>query len=704
MLQIRYVLVFLMLFLPVLTGAQTTQSPEQTRQQMAKIRQTTNWNDPAAAKKANEEIRKLAGQLSGGKIPGMPGSGQQQSAAAKTASLGIKTEAATKENILAIADRFYNRSFKELDAVTKNKFNSDFKAAVEAEFTLEAVRNLASNGGVQLTFGNDHHIACVYIASAVKAFPTDTLSVNNFGAYLRNIDSTAISITVLLYANKLFSQSPVILTQLGNSYFELNDLVKAESYYKQAIKINPDFGQAHSSLCDLYIKQNRMKDALLELFAGVKGMGFSYNQATNNFSQLKAQAENSSDDTTDKEKFWDETRNQMNPPDPLASLIPEVDRLKMPGFGNCVLVADWMEGGGYAAAVQAYQNFHGQLMKFTDEFNQVQFEKPNIPPSAVLRDYPNERFALDCITEYFFRESKDEADDFQGAVDEIIEELKEDADVYFQNAERITRDYTKCAEGCSTDNYCLAECKRVYCTSECPAANKFNSQLQGHYNDYLAEFNDTRDNQKKILNDLYEFTGQWFSKIESPYWSRIYAYEIQRVALTIIGNAYMAYQQPFPAPVHNICGTDCSVYANPYPIPPEEVKKKTPKAIPCPDIVKGKIGFGACDLSLDCESIEFVCAFGAAASVKRNFVRKTTTGFLGVGVKGSVGFIGAGVTAGYQVTVTDNNEIESFQGKYSASVSLGPGITKLGASYSGTYSVMTGLKENVGFSAGGKAK
>ena len=694
-----------MLFLPVLTDAQTTtRSPEQIRQQMSKIRQTTNWDDPASAKKANEEISKLASQLSGGKTTTIPGSAQQQSAGSKSASMGIKPEAATKENILAIADRFYNRSYIELDAVTKSKFNLDFKAAVDDEFSLKAVRNLASNGGVQLTFGTDHHIACVYITAAVKAFPTDTLSVNNFGAYLRNIDSTAISIPVLLYANKLFSQSPVILTQLGNSYFELNDFVKAESYYKQAIKINPDFGQAHSSLCDLYIKQNRMKDALLELFAGVKGMGFSYNQATNNFSQLKAQAENSPDNTTDKEKFWDETRNQMNPPDPLASLMPEVDRLKMPGFGNCAMVADWTEGGGYAAAVQAYQSSHGQMMKFTDEFNQVHSEKPNIPPNAVLRDFPNERFALDCITEYFFRESKDEADDFLAAVDKIIEELKADADVYFQNAERIVRDFTKCAEGCGTDNYCQSECKRVYCTSECPAATKFNFLLQGHYNDYLKEFNTTRDNQKKILEDLYEFTGQWFSKIESPYWSRIYAYEIQRVALTIIGNAYMAYQQPFPAPVHNQCGTDCSVYANPYPIPPEQVNKKTPQAMPCPDIVKGKIGFGPCDLSLDCESIEFGCAYGAAASVKRNFVKKTTTGFLGVGVKGSAGFIGAGVTAGYQVTVTDNNEIESFQGKYSASVSVGPGVAKAGASYSGTYSVMTGLKESVGYSVGGKAK
>ena len=700
----RQALTVILIFLYVLAGAQTTQTPEQIRQQMAKIRQTTDWNDAAAAKKANEEIKKLAGQLSGGKTVTLPGSGQQQAAGSKPASAGIKPEAVTKENILAIADRFYNRSYRELDAVTKSKFNSDLKSAADAEFSLKSVRELAGNGGVQLTFGTDHHIACVYIAAAVKAFPTDTLSVNNFGAYLRNIDSTALSIPVLLYANKLFSQSPLILTQLGNSYFELNDLVKAESYYKQALKINPDFGQAHSSLCDLYIKQNRMKEALLELFAGVKGMGFSYNQATNNFSQLKAQADNSPDNTTDKEKFWDETRNQMNPPDPLASLIPEVDRLKMPGFSTCSFVADWMEGGGYGTAIQAYQSFHGQVKQFNNEFNKVQFEKPNIGPNAVLRDYPNERFALDCIIEYFFRESKDESDDFRGAVEEIIEEVKEDMNAYFENAERIIKDYEKCREGCGTDNYCIEECKRVYCTSECPAANIFNKKLQGHYNDYLVEFNDTRENQKKILEDLYEFSGQWFSKIESPYWSRIYAYEIQRVALTVIGNAFMAYQQTFPVPVHNTCGTDCSVYANPYPLPPEKVEKKEPKPVPCPDIVKGKIGFGACDLSLDCESIEFGCAFGVAASVRRNFVKKTTAGFLGVGVKGSGGFISAGATAGYQVTVTDNNEVESFEAKSSISVSLGSGVTKLGASYSGTYSVMTGLKDNVGFSAGGKAK
>lgn len=38
-------------------------SAEELKQQMAKIRQTTNWEDPVAAKKANEQIRELSKKL-----------------------------------------------------------------------------------------------------------------------------------------------------------------------------------------------------------------------------------------------------------------------------------------------------------------------------------------------------------------------------------------------------------------------------------------------------------------------------------------------------------------------------------------------------------------------------------------------------------------------------------------------------------------
>ena len=79
----RYVLMVLILFVSALVSAQTGQSPDQIRAQMAEIRRTTNWDDPAAAEKANAEIKKLAKQLmmSGNQQAGAgtgSGSGNQQ--------------------------------------------------------------------------------------------------------------------------------------------------------------------------------------------------------------------------------------------------------------------------------------------------------------------------------------------------------------------------------------------------------------------------------------------------------------------------------------------------------------------------------------------------------------------------------------------------------------------------------------------------
>jgi tetratricopeptide (TPR) repeat protein len=392
-----------LLFAIALPALSQNSSPDAIRKQMAKIRQTTNWNDPAAAKKANEEIQKLAQKLTG--QPVKPAGNASQPT--KTPGELLIKSPPTEGNVLAIASRFYTRSYKALDAISKQQFDLDFKQAGYDKFSFSAVRKLTSAGATLTTLGSDHNLACVYLTAALKARPTDTLSANNFGGYLRVIDSIEASVPVLLYANSLFGQSPVILTQLGCSYIELNDEKTGENYLKQAIGYNPDFGQAHSALCDLYIKQNRLKEAIEQLFAGVKGIGVSYSKASNNYAYMQKQAEDAGEagNQSAKEDFWDETRNQLEPPDPLASLVPEDVRIKMPSFPNCDKVADWTEGGGYSSAVDGYSRFHAKLMAFSSEFLQVHTELPSLPPNAILRDYPNERFALDCITEYFFQES-----------------------------------------------------------------------------------------------------------------------------------------------------------------------------------------------------------------------------------------------------------------------------------------------------------
>lgn len=56
----------LILFLCLLFAANLiaqNKNPAELKKQMAKIRQSTDWNDPVAAKKANDEIKKLSKQL-----------------------------------------------------------------------------------------------------------------------------------------------------------------------------------------------------------------------------------------------------------------------------------------------------------------------------------------------------------------------------------------------------------------------------------------------------------------------------------------------------------------------------------------------------------------------------------------------------------------------------------------------------------------
>jgi len=677
-----------LLFAIALPALSQNSSPDAIRKQMAKIRQTTNWNDPAAAKKANEEIQKLARQMTG--QPVKPAGNASQST--KTPGELLIKSPATEANVLAIASRFYARSYKALDAISKQQFDLDYKQAGYDKFSFNAVRKLTSAGATLTALGNDHNLACVYLTAALKARPTDTLSANNFGGYLRVIDSIEASVPVLLYANSLFGQSPVILTQLGCSYIELNDEKTGENYLKQAIEYNPDFGQAHSALCDLYIKQNRLKEAIGQLFAGVKGIGVSYAKASNNYAYMQKQAEDAGEagNQSAKEDFWDETRNQLEPPDPLASLVPEDDRIKMPSFPNCDKVADWTEGGGYSSAVDAYGRFHAKLMAFSNEFLQVHTELPSLPPNAILRDYPNERFALDCITEYFFQESDKVDKRYQEKIDEIMKKDYDEINAYLEKHERLVKTYVGCVEGCGAEEHCIEECHRKYCSEECPAANITNGKHQGYFEDSRKQFRDMVKEQERLLDDLYTFSGQWLSKIESPYWNKIYAYEVQRVALSIVGNAYGSYPQAFMAPMQNDCGTDCSLYANPYPIPAEEVETKKPRENPCPEDSKLSLGFLACSADFDCESIEFGCSAGAAVSVKRNFKNKSTTLFVGAGGEAHLGVAGGELKAGVTLTRTDGGDTD-IGGKVEMSATVG-GPVKVGKNMEMSATVMEGGK------------
>jgi tetratricopeptide (TPR) repeat protein len=597
--------------------------------------------------------------------------------------------------VVQIADHFFKRSYKQLPVIEKNKFDLDYKNAEKNKFSLSAVRNLTNKGAELITFGNDHHTACVYLAAAIKCLPNDTVSVNNFGAYLRIIDSVKTSLPVLLYANQLFSQSPVILTQIGCSLLELGDETKAEKYLKEALKYDPAFGEAHTALCEVYIRQHRLKEAIIELFAGVKGMGASYNQASYAGYRIQQQYDASDkNDFASNEEFWNETKKQLQPSDGGDVPGSEVTRVKMPAFPDCKNVEDWTFGGGYGNAVLSYASFHKCLVSSAEQFIEVRKQLPVLPADAVLRDYPNERFALDCITEMFTAFSKEEAGKYNKSIEDITQRLNDAREIYLKNHTANVNEYVSCLKSCPAgDDVCRKECRRQYCLKECPNANKFNETHRQAYKNYKMAFSDMVSKQVKLLDDLYAFANPWLAKISSPYWSRLYAYEVQRVALSIVASGYGAYPQPFGSPAMNECGEDCSIYFVPFTENPDDVNKNDPEGNNCDKDKKKVIALFFCELSWDCESVEAGCTEGVSASVKRNFKRGSTTLFVGVGAEAGLGAVKGGAKFGGQVTIGDDGSVDGgLKVRVTSTTPVSPKDGVKGAEYEMNLTVMKGLE------------
>ena len=137
-------LAILFLLISLTLSAQGTNADE-IRRQMAKVRQSTNWSDPAAAKKATEEIRRLAAKLSGNQDLPIIGSSEKSTTAGKQTDIKSAVNP-TKENILRIADRFFNRSYKQLNAIEKNRFDLEYQNAQKNKFNKQAIKTLTSNG------------------------------------------------------------------------------------------------------------------------------------------------------------------------------------------------------------------------------------------------------------------------------------------------------------------------------------------------------------------------------------------------------------------------------------------------------------------------------------------------------------------------------------------------------------------------------
>jgi tetratricopeptide (TPR) repeat protein len=578
----------------------------------------------------------------------------------------------SKQYVVSIAQRFYERSYKLLISTNKINFDKDLKRLNESEDKSIFAHQFTGIGANLTALSDDGDLACVYLTLAVIKSPLDTAAINNFGAYLRIIDSVSVSLPVLYYANSVCPSSPLILTQIGNSLFELGDHVKAEDFFKQALKSNPDFGPAHTGLCSVYIVRGDVKNAILELFRGVKQVfpasaPQAYRNMQKDYASNPSMGEFPANDilNTIKSESFD---------------VSNVERIDLPNFPQYKDLNGW-QVSGYAEAVQrngAFINYNiAYLKKMQADYH----------TSAPIYQYEQEYFmvtsTLGLLDSIHCRQDRE----YARRIKKLHKSNVAQNEIYLTKFEIFSKQYVDCITSCGGDEKCLKACQKKNCANNCPNADELNSLLKGNFEEYNHLFAEYRNQQRQNISDVYAFTQPWIDKIQNLGWSKITEYDRKSLVLKMIGSCYSNYI--YISPMQQIGCEDCSIIYQPEKEDQEDVKDKEVKGNDCTSDLKKKIEILICEISSDCDGIEFGCTAVASASIKRNFRNKSTTVFAGVGGKAELGFADASGKAGFTYTRADNGS-EDLGVRVEVGASTGKYI-KNGQSVEMNYSLMGGL-------------
>jgi tetratricopeptide (TPR) repeat protein len=114
---------------------------------------------------------------------------------------------------------------------------------------------------------NSLDMAVRHLQKAVKLKPDYAPAQNNLGVvYLKQKNwNAAIDTFKKITGNLLYASPHYPLSNLGEAYYNLGNLPKAEYYYLKALKEKPNFPIALRGLGKIYIKMNRPQDAIVSL-------------------------------------------------------------------------------------------------------------------------------------------------------------------------------------------------------------------------------------------------------------------------------------------------------------------------------------------------------------------------------------------------------------------------------------------------------
>lgn len=549
--------------------------------------------------------------------------------------------------LVELAQRYRQLYYSSIPFSVKPSVDKQLQRLKSGTDDGEEMINASSSLAVMLgAKGMAREIAITLGAAAVVASPKNALVVNNFGALLRLLSRTEDAVGVLNYGRIIAPNSPLILTNLANSIFELGDDETAEEYYLQAIREEAMFSQAHQGLATIYLMRGNVEKAIEHLF---KAAQQSY--APRMRQQLqKAQAGGG---------FGGSQLSRAS----ITGNEAIIDQLKIPQLPN------WPTREALSAGAKDISVWAGDVM-----------EKGLARPLSMAQNrqtgpwvekayggvYSQAIFQIECYGYYLSDRVTKVYAEYLLALESIqanwSKEIKQIGDIQAAKIEAAGVANIRAHDAAD----------QVAGKERALAADRF----------FLA--------WKPLFRNTYEqiagLTEEFWLYTESPA-SRIYdrdvAVFVNELRSIAVYSSFLPAAMELPAKILTFELAGAGPILRPEgelppedpPAPMEAAKIPPPKKNDCPfkggSILGADFGFAA--LEVGCETIEIKLGALVEGGMTYNFKHKYVSSiYAGVGVSAKIASVGAGGTAGLRATFGPGGEFLGLSSEAGIKGSLGP--------------------------------
>lgn len=176
---------------------------------------------------------------------------------------------------------FFNRLTRKLEQATSYTVGNatgifDFGFIIKAHADNggsssieQASSDVANIAAILSVYGYDK-LALALLASATEGNPLDAVIVNNLACAIRAEGQLQDAYKLLSYANKLDPSNVDVLINLGNTCLDMEDLDRANAWFRSVLDIDNDYGPAHEGLMLCYMAEKNYAVAMRHMIKAAK--------------------------------------------------------------------------------------------------------------------------------------------------------------------------------------------------------------------------------------------------------------------------------------------------------------------------------------------------------------------------------------------------------------------------------------------------